>query len=396
MPSTGSGVMQEVFTKAQTTYDTMETFAATDATPAIRGTFNIEPSVNFEKTKESVGTKSLQGEVKLDQAGVVSGSFNAKPNAVGVAADIGPLFLHTFGKETIVGGTSVEYSFLDTVPSALQTMQHIEGFKQRTASGVWFDEFGIEAAGNVPPVFSFSGGCARTGWIYKDIVGVGGVAIAAVVCPLDDASIGCVEPGVVVQIGADYDQLGASGGYLVTAVDHTTGAANFTFTPALSGAGESAGASITPWAPAQTTSGTILGGTQHGLTLGGVALGFIDASIKVSTGFGPRDKEATADRPTGIVNVAGRDIEGDFTFYLLDSNTGNTPFVGRAHEGDTYALSLRLGADVAAERVLVTLPKVRLDIASIDIPEADVATFTAKIIAHQSAAALDEMTLKTY
>jgi hypothetical protein len=268
-------------------------------------------------------------------------------------------------------------------------VQHIEGHWQKVISGAWVEELSLEVTGNGIPTITASGGFSRVGWCYRDVIGAAGIATGASSCPLGDASRGCVGVGAVVSFGTDTN---TAVGYTVTEVDNSAGSAHFHFTPVLAGAGSAGGQEIKPLVPAQTVGGNILSAVDCLLTIGSITPGFVSCKLNYSTGIGPRDKEATLDRCAGLMRVAPRVVEMDTEMYFLDTNAGNGALQGFAHDGTTYAVTLRVGSNTAAYRLSVGLPKARVDISTQEVPEADVVMANMKVIARQSAAACDELT----
>jgi hypothetical protein len=384
-------VLEESFVKEQTTYDTWAALAATDAVNHLLGTFKIQPNVNFEELKEAVATASHQGEIQTNQGGTWEGEFYVKPAAAGTPPDIGPALIKAaMGVETITGGTDTTYTFSDTVQTALQAMVHVQDRAQKTFSGGVVQQMVIEIPANGLPTFKFSGQFARMGWAFFDensaaeAQGVTEIAVA-------DASRGCVQEPAMVYF--EDDDNGAAG-FTVTGHDWTSGSAHFDISPAIAdAAGIGANEDIFPYAPSQTTGGSVIAAINNTLTFGSLSLGFIKCTVTVDTGLALRDKEATSDRAVGIVRASKRMVRAEFEFYALDSNVGNLPLMGYAHEGPTHDVDLTVGNASAAEMKL-SWPKARLDIAQIESAESDVWMASATLVARQSAAACDEFSIE--
>ena len=391
-----SGVLEKVFVKAQT-FGTFVAMVAGDSAHPVKGSFKLEPFVNFEKTKEAVGSASLQGEAKLDRGGKWSGSFYIRPGALGVAPDIGPLLKAAMGVETITGSTSSVYTLSDavtltptaTLGSALQFMHVVDGHWSQFASGAWVEQMVINVPGNGIPTIDFSGGFAQFGWCYRDDI-AGGEATGQTEIGIDDASRGCVhEPAMCEFTGDDGS---SNAGYIITGHDNTTGSAHFDINPAIQGAGLSGGAEILPFVLAGTApSGTLLSAVECALTFGSISPGFTDAKITLETGIGPRDKEATTEYASAIGRIAERSVEADLSFYFTDTAAGFSPLVGYAHDGTTYDVDLRVGPNTAAKRMALSIPKGRLDIQQHDLGE--LIMCSGKIIARQSSTAADEFAI---
>ena len=381
-----SGLYEKVFCKTQT-HNTFTAFAATDAVSPLRGTFKLEPFQNFEELNEAVGTASHQGEIQTDRGGKWSGSFLVKPAAAGTAPDITALLTAAFGKETITGGTSAVYTIDEDVYTSLQFMHVVDGHWSHFADGAWVEQMVITVPGNGLATVEFSGGFSRFGWCYRDDV-AGAEATAQTEIGIDDGSRGGVREPAMCEFEGD-DNGGT--GYLITGTDNTSGAAHFDISPGIAGAGLAAGAEILPLVLSQTTGGSALSAIECALTFGAVEPGFIEAKTTMTTGLGPRDKEATTEYASAVCRVGGRKIEADLKCYFTDTAAGFSPLVGFAHDGTTYDVDLRIGPDTAGSRAKLSYPKARLDIMQHDLGE--ILVVDGKIVARQSAAAEDEFAL---
>jgi len=383
--------LEEAFVKAQATFDTWENFASTDAVSPVQRSLEMEPVQDVTPLNEAVGTQSYQGGTLSQRGGTFKGTFKVKPRALGVAPDIGEILKHALGVETVVGSTSVEYTLSDTVtPSGLQIVKHLEGFMQETISGGIVSDLTIKATRNEDPTIEVNGAAARYGRIVKDVIGTGGVVTSATSCPVNDASRGSFLEPCHVQIGDDNN---SSDGYIITAHDDTAGSADFTFSPGLAGAGESAGEDVVPWVP-QTRSegGTVLAGVNHSLTIDGVSLGFMSATIKITTGLAGRDKEATTDRINGISKVGERVIEFEIEGLLKTGATGSAPLAGRAFDLAEHDIDLTIG-NAAAARMKISIPAGEARVNATQHPESEDVTITISGRAKQSSSAADELSI---
>lgn len=373
------GAFASFFAKIESAYDTVPTWAATDGVGCVD--MVLDPDKAYHLSKERVGTASQQAMIAGARSGKWSVITYVKPNAAGVAPDITDLLKSVFS-ETVSGGTSVTYALVDTAPSSIALMRHVPLSLQEVATGGWTDDVQIEIKGNDEPKFTFTGGYATHGYAYGCDVGAGGALITATTVPYALAHKGNLAKNARVSIDGNTN---ASAGYLISSVDNTTNPPTFV-TTALTGAVNAAGV-ISPYAPSPTLSGTLLGGTSAGLTFDGTAVGFIDMKLKIKTGYHGRSKEATTDRPTGIIR-GERLVEGEIQFYFLDRESA--AIAGRSWDAATRLIALRVGANTAAQRMKVTIPKAFGMVSPIKIPGADEATFSYKFTALQSAAACDE------
>jgi hypothetical protein len=374
------GALATFFAKVESAYDTVPTWAATDGVGLLD--LKLDPDKEFHQSKERVGTASAQSLIAGMRMAKWSAVAPVKPNAAGTPPDITDLLKSVFG-ETIVGGTSVTYALSDGVPSSIALMRHIPNALQEVATGAWTEQVDIEIKGNDEPKITFSGGYATHGFAYGCDVGTGGASTGAGSAPYATAHKGNLAKNARVSI----DGLTNSGsGYLITSVDNTTTPPTFSFTPNLSG-NVVAGGIIAPVAPTPTLAGTILGGVNAGLTIDGTALGFIEMKLQIKTGYHGRTKEASADRATGVIR-SSRVVEGEIQFYFLDRESAM--IAGRAWDGVTRSIALRIGANTAAQRMKVNVPKAFGKVSPINIPDAEEATFSFKFQALQNSAAADE------
>jgi hypothetical protein len=381
-------VIEEGFVKEEVTYDTPLATVAVDAIKHVRGTFKIEDVVNFEPLDEACGTASHQGEVQTNQGGTFAMQTYVKPQAAGTSPDITALLKAAMGKETIVGGTSVAYTLSDTEDLiSLQGMLHVEGHWQKKFNGGVVEQMKITIPSNGKPTFEFTGSIARAGFVKRDVCSATEPGAETSIA-IADASRGSVKEPCEMIFDTDNN---AGAGYLVTAHDWTAGAATFTVSPGLA-VGVTAGDDILPFAPAQTTGGTVIAAVNNTLTFGALSLGFISCTVTVNTGLALQDEEGSSDRSVGIVRKSKRMIETEWQFYVKDTNAGNTALFGLAHEGFTHDVDLTVG-NSSENQMKLSWPKARLDIVKEDTAEADVMKASAKMIARQSAAAADEFSI---
>jgi hypothetical protein len=382
---TAFGGRQQYWAKAQSTFDTIEAFAATDAILPNMGAVKLEPELSYEEAKEAHGSADLVNEIKSSRGGKWNATFNLYPAAVGSApVSIGPFLKAGLGTQTLTPATSAVYAYSSTATEGLQIASYITDNLYEVASGCVVEQWSLDVNGAATPTMTFSGPYARHGWAYETVVGTGGAAAEATVIPIDNACRGAIGVGAVIQIG---DKTNSGTGYTVTAVDNTTGSANITITPALPSGGSggvSAGDAIKPITPAHTLgTGTLITGGQNYLTIGGVEMGFISAKLGGPTGLMASDKEAGSDRISRLWRGPRR-IEGELQVFFLHDLTA--PLVGRAWDGATHAVSLRVGSNVAGRRMTIALPACRIEVTPWEMPDSDLVTATLKIKARQSAA----------
>lgn len=388
MTSPSVGIDAKYFAKIESAFDTIATFAATDAVPLLDLKFT--PKQDYHRSMEHLGTAGLVNEIKSMSGGTWSATAYVKPNAAGVAPDVGPFLKAAFGTETIVADTSVTYAFNSSDPSTIQLGRFLGTSFGEWVTGAWIEELTIEVQGGQEPKISVSGGFATIGWAFTATAG--DVLISATTLTLASSSASRVGVNARIKIGTD-DNAGA--GYLVTAYNPSTRVV--TFSPAL-GSGQTA-PTIVPFYPSQTLSGFIVGGISCGLSLdgGSTAIGMISGKTVVKTGYKPKDKEATASKPTGVYRGL-REINVEVQAYFLPTENGT--WVGHALDGLVSGnvagdanMVMRVGENTAAQRMKVNAPKARVEVSPLDIPESDAVTTAIKLVPRQNSAADDQMTL---
>jgi hypothetical protein len=379
MSSFSSGFEAKGFAKLEASYGTIQDIAATDAVSPVEP-MKFTPDLKWDEKKEVVGSASQQGFVKGMESGKWQAAFYGKPAAAGTAPDIDPLLEALFGTKTVNASTSVVYTFSDSARKSVQLDQHVGGVHE-VALGAVIDQCDIEVTGNEIPKFNFQGPFARYGCSQGGLVGTGGVSNGASIVPVNAAHKYGYRVGGLVTVGT-------STGHRITAVTPAT--PSITVTPVISG-GQAEGASIIAYSPSQTLGGTVIGGIDCALSLGGTEYGFISAKISIKSGKILRDKEASSTRPTGVLQAARRVIDIELQFYLIDRDTA--PFAVKSFEAITEALSLRIGPNTAGSRITIAAPVIHWMVAPKEIPGEDVATFVAKARAIQSAAAGDELSV---
>lgn len=380
------GIQFKHWIKAESSYGTHAAPVATDGLRVV--SFEPEPKVDYHKSKEHVGSASLQKEFAGKRGGTYKLQVYERPNAAGTAPDYAPALASAYGATpTIVGGTSVSYalsSALSTACPSFEILRYAGDNFCEMFNGCWVEELLEEGKGGEEKLLTFSGGFANFGFLYGApttdnagyLAGVGVVNLAA-------ASAGKLGAGVRVKFGAE-DNAGA--GYLVTDV---TGLA-VTFTPVLAGGLAASALAVTPVVPAFTPSAvdTIVEEVNSGHTLDGSAIGVISYKLSLKTGFHGRDKEISSAVSLGILSGA-REVTGELEYYFLDENA---KMAGGAHGTGLYALVIRSGENVAAKRATMTIAKARVEPHAFKMPDAEEMTWTAKFVARQNAASDDELT----
>ena len=373
------GVDQLGLVRTQATFDTIAAFSTSHGFGY--NSLKITPEVAYGEYAEHVGTASLQGEFKRKRGGQWDAEGYHKVAGAATQPQHGPFMLAA--GMTFSAGI---YGLSAAQPTALQIGRKSGTSLYELLSGGWVEKFEIEQVGAQAAIWRASGGFAS----YGALLGV--PATSASTHSTSDTSIALaagskwkVLPGVYVAFGAE-DNAGA--GYLVTAV--ASDGVTLTISPGLAN-GIGASQTVTPVVPAASVSGTVVGGVSDGLSIDSTSVGFISGKVTLETGIHGLDKESTTDRANRLGRGKRRVMfEGEM--YFLDENT---KFLGGAYNGETRALAMRSGADSAGSRIIANIPKARLNMAAVDIPDADEATYKITGVGRQSSAAEDEFTIDT-
>jgi hypothetical protein len=385
------GIDARYYARVESTYDTVAAFVGGDAVPLLD--LVITPTHEYHRSKEHLGTASLVDEIKGMSGGTWSATAYVKPNAAGVAPDIGEILKAAMGAETIVASTSVTYSLNSANPSTLQLARQIGTTLYEVITGAWIESIEISVAGNEEPTISVSGGFATYGWVFGGAVSTATITALDTTFTLATAHRGKIGVNGRIQIGTDNN---AGAGYLVTAYAPSTGLV--TFSPAL-GVTQTGATAIVPFGPTPTLGGFIVGGISCGLSLDGgtTQIGVISAKVAIQTGFRGLASEATTNKPTFAARGL-REVSVDLEAYFRD--TENAIYVGKALDGlvsGSFAadanMILRLGENVAAKRMIINAPKARIDVSPLSIPESEETTAAIKLMPRKNAANDDEITI---
>lgn len=339
----------------------------------------IKPTLDFKEIVEHVGTASLQGEHKGKKGGEWSAEGYIKTHGSATAPDYGP-FLAAAGM-TFSGGI---YGLSASQPGSLQIARKAGTSLYEIANGCWVSRLEFEAQGNAAAMWRASGGFASYGALMGvPVTDATSYLSSDTTITLSTASAFKIIPGVYVAFGSESN---AGAGYLVT--DVAANGVDITISPGLAG-GISGSQTVTPIVPSTSVSGTVLGGVEDSLEVDSTALGFIMGKIGIDTGIHGLSRESNAAAPNRLARGQRRvTFEGEF--YYLDENVH---ILGGAHEGVLRSLALTIGA--ATGSPVLTLPKARVAVSSVDIPDAEEATYKITAVARQNSAAEDEFTYDT-
>lgn len=267
---------------AETTFATEVKPTASSGVPSI-GEIQVSQPLGFVPDPQRRLTYSPRPDIpgRYDP-GVIQGlQMLIKPRAVGTAPDGGVLLKTFWGRETIVGGTSVTYSplrMIDTRPSA--TVWVRDGHAVYRCLGTLLNQADLPIrADNSPEALhqvGLAGTFAELRWTGTDELAVaipstggGGVTTMTLKSAKKYTINSYVEIGALTNAGA---------GYQITAVDYGTNVV--TFTPAIVSIAVAVDSLVKPWWPTTSENGTIIHGRKGIATRGGSNLSVMSGSIQ--------------------------------------------------------------------------------------------------------------------
>lgn len=292
------------------------------------------------------------------EAGTASLPMLIKPRALGTAPDGSVLLKALFGRETIVGGTSVKYHPL-----------RIGDLRQTVTLWIKDGHFVYRCLGWIPTRGTFpvradnseeslgrvnlEGSFAELKWTGTDEMAAA-AAGAATALTVKDAKKYSIDS--YIKIGAN-DNAGA--GYRVTAINYGTNV--LTITPGLTGA-VAIDELVTPWLPTGTENGVIVNGNLGAVTRGGSSLPLMSGEITFEFPVKVLNEEKNGQLfATRFASTNIRNVNANVTV-LFDANAGKWWYDVRTgalgdlvcNWGDTAAARYKL----TAKNQLLTAPQV--------------------------------------
>ena len=376
---TATAIQSKAWGNLETTYDTVLAMASTNAVDFV--SFDITPELSFEALQSHVGTASLQGEVEGMQGGKWSLAVEISTKGAGVAPDYGFLLEAAFGTETVSASTSVTYSCDDTNAKSLQLVKCSGDNLYEVINGAWVEQVDWKIEAGKPGMITFSGGFATYGHYFGGSTVDGAHSTSDTTIDVLTGTGVHYRPNALIKFGTE-DNSGA--GYTVVSVS----ADSVTITPGLA-AGISDLDAVTAMQISHAPAGTVRPGINCGYSVGGTAIGVIESNVSFKTAIRPLDKQATSDRPTGLVVGQRREITCDDQVYFLDENG---KYLGAAWNGTVQNIIRRAGVNTAAERMKLNTPACRLNVVPIELADSEVGTAKLSGLARQNSAAGDEFT----
>lgn len=307
-----------MFAKAETTFATEIKPTATDQI-LMAGDGSVSQALGFIPDPQRRNTFSALPDITgRYEAGTVQFPFLIKPRAAGTAPDCGMLLKALFGRETIVGGTSVTYNLLRTIDTRQSLTLWVKDghFVYRCLGTVLTRGVFPVAAGNSEDALgrcNLEGSFAELRWTGTDEMAAL-AAISATLLTVKDAKKYTI--GSYIKIGSN-DNAGA--GYQVTNVNYGTNV--LTITPGLT-AGVAADDVVAPWLPTGSENGTIVHGRFGTVTRGGVSLPLMSGEI--SLGFPVKmlnEEKNGLNFANRFATVGIREVQANVNV-LFDANAG--------------------------------------------------------------------------
>ena len=391
-----SPTLSQAWAHEETTYNSTSappTLVIGDSISA--NNIKITPKYDFAALKEQIGSASPQGEVPVLRKCAFEIDLDIKLNALGSAPHGGQLLRCALGTETLNASTSAVYTLSDSALRSFTLAKNIPGnsyFEQ--IFGAFITKVEGEVSDKKISALKLSGEAASWGALMGVPVTDGSThAAGGSTVPLASGHAFKILPGVRVAFGS-VNNSGA--GYLVTAL--STDGLTLTISPVLESGGIGASQTVTPIVPSFQNTGTPTA-RPHGFSLGGTSMAMISGKFMLETGITGIDNEATADTFSGLY-IRDRSLEVDIDFVYRDENVSQglgrswiNRFNSAPAAGQTQAVSLRAGQNIAANRITFAFPAVRVMVAEIPTPYGGIAQYAVKGRGRYSAAYGDECTI---
>lgn len=351
------GRSRKCFAKQEVTFGTQILPVATDAFKTTKP-IKFNAKIDRRNRMDNRNTRDyLERITGVTTVGWDCEAYVLPSGTAGTVPNIGKFLTNGFGKETIVGATSVTYATTNLqAMGSLTLTQNMNNVVQETAAGAWVESIGLKVSGKDEPKITLSGGAAKYA-LTGTTTSAGIVAGSATTMTFTDPA--AMQLGSVFVVNTD-----AGTGYTVTIYNATTGAA--TFTPAAV-TGWANLATITPAVPTETTVGSPLSFTLGSMTLDGVAIPVIDFDCSVKNNIKPIgiDEAFNTNATDYIPN--DRDVKGSFNLRGKKDQILNW---GKRWNLTTRALVLVLGS-VAGKKLTINIPTAEIEFSPVNIPDVD-------------------------
>ena len=339
----------------------------------------ITPTRDFPKKVAHKGTASLQGWTtgKYNVAGSIEVELKIG-DVLGVSSEHANLMELCMGAKTAPSG--VQWNFIETgAPPSGQLGIKVGNGMYAQCNGLVVTDYELRATGGAVVMLTANFAAAEYSFLRGTPTADTTTASTTVSLEADQAKafrVADAASSFYVEFSTAGDNGGA--GFEVTAVDYA--ADELTIDPLTTLV---PGETVIPFFPtAAPPAGTEIQNIASGVTVDGDAIGFIEAILRVQTGFVLHNEEASTAKANRASRGAERTVEGDLKFYLLAENQSHG---SDAWEGREVAAELRFGPDTATNRLKAVMPRIRLDVHPVEVPDAEITTYTARFEAAQVA-----------
>ena len=373
------GRLQRVFVRSESAAGTWVAPRAQDAIRTKKADVKLDVE-RVDRTDARQHASRVERITHLRRVTWAHEGYLGASGAAGTAPDEGELLRGLFGTETVNSGTSVVYtlSSSQTIPT-FTIHKEDSGVLMRSGTGCVVNQGKFSFKGGADAMSSYSG----MGMQYAHTGST----------TLNDASANNADTTVTIATADinnfstnSYIQIGTSTGHQVTG---GAGTATLTISPGLTG-GQSNGAAVTPYVPSETISSTVVPVTLGTVTLAGTSLPFTEAEVEIDNGFKPNDQQGGIAYVTDFIR-GFRTVKGSVTVratkdQILQLGNYNTAVA------TTQALVIAVG-NVAGYRFSFSFPYAEINLAEIDVPEADEAIIKLPFEALASSSGNDEVAL---
>ena len=388
MPLPSEGIHNVGWMVAEATFGTRVAWAATDAMEIVE--LDITRTQNKIELKGHVGDASPRGRLNGKEGGTFRLTMELKLPAAGTAPRWRPLMISAYGTGSEADGASdVIYTHQSGHPSCQLAWHDRDGEKYEQINGaiVRAVEYVVEGDSAIMLIFEgdFSSYACLLGNPQSAAALIGAGTMDMLENEGDKLIVGA---GFAVAFGANNN---GGVGYLITGIDDAN--QTISFSPNIAGSNVSIGDDITVIMPTPTfQTGTFISSMGSGLTLDGVAVNFVGARVRVDYGHFLLNGEVNTRYPTRAAGKR-RKIGGTVSFYLLDENAH---LAGKSYRESPVPLILRMGENVAGERMSLSIPATTYDPIKYPVPGVDEETVTiceCTLYGQMNAAANDETVL---
>jgi len=343
------------YVKLESSYGTAVKPAATDAFRALSMSMGYVP--NRPLVADRRGTRSQMERIEGRHSATWAVTVLFRPSgSLGVTPDFADLLEMTFGTETVTPDTSVVYTPLKDMTGLFATIYRDLTTMHEFVYGAIVQNCRISWRGNDLITLAFSG-------VAKSFGETGTTTSASqqsntVTLTLADADF--LSKYSIVQIGT---QTNAGAGYQITAAPNFTSEV-VTLEAATTWA---SGASVTPFLPTASFTGSPVYGKKGSLSLTGdsTTVNFLGGWVNFATGLDLLNEEVGSENPTDVIMTGRRGVTMQLDFLARKDETYYMSHFRRKTSKDIRVL---LG-DTAGSIMQIDADNVEIDPAVREVPE---------------------------